>query len=148
MLKNLKSIDINKNNKIKKKFLNADFKKLNLNCNIYKGSFYIDTFNYFLISDDFVTFDNLFSRFKYQNIEHFFTKNFFENFKNNISNFKEFKNGDYKAIMVFAKKARGTMARWIIQNNVQKAEDLKNFTEDGYVFNEELSSENDWIFTR
>ncbi len=92
MLKNLKSIEINKNNKIKKKFLNADFKKLNLNCNIYKGNFYIDTFNYFLISDDFVTFDNLFSRFKYQNIEHFFTKNFFENFKNNISNFKEFKN--------------------------------------------------------
>lgn len=63
-------------------------------------------------------------------------------------NFKEFKNGDYKTIMVFAKKARGTMARWIIQNDVNEAEEIKNFTEDGYVFNEELSSENDWIFTR
>ena len=63
-------------------------------------------------------------------------------------NFKEFKNGDYKTIMVFAKKARGTMARWIIQNDINNAEDIKNFTEDGYVFNEELSAENDWIFTR
>ncbi len=63
-------------------------------------------------------------------------------------NFKEFKNGDYKTIMVFAKKARGKMARWIIQNRVKKAEEIKNFTEDGYIFNEELSFGNDWIFTR
>lgn len=63
-------------------------------------------------------------------------------------NFKEFKNGDYKTIMVFAKKARGRMARWIIQNRVEKAEDIKNFTEEGYIFNEELSSGNDWFFTR
>lgn len=65
-----------------------------------------------------------------------------------VPNFKEFKNGDYKTIMVFAKKARGTMARWIIQNDIQDGEQIKNFTEDGYVFNEELSTENDWIFTR
>ena len=63
-------------------------------------------------------------------------------------NFKEFKNGDYKTIMVFAKKARGTMAKWIIKNNIKDAESLKNCTEDNYVFNEALSSENDWIFTR
>ncbi len=63
-------------------------------------------------------------------------------------NFKEFKNGDYKTIMVFAKKARGTMAKWIIQNDIEDAESIKNFTEDGYVFNEGLSSENDWVFTR
>lgn len=62
--------------------------------------------------------------------------------------FKDFKNGDYKTIMVFAKKARGTMAKWIIQNRVVKADALKNFSEDGYIFNEELSSENEWIFTR
>jgi len=63
-------------------------------------------------------------------------------------NFKEFKNGDYKTIMVFAKKARGTMAKWIIKNDISKLEDLKNFSEDGYLFNESLSSENDLIFTR
>jgi len=63
-------------------------------------------------------------------------------------NFKEFKNGDYKTIMVYAKKARGMMARWIIQNKITDARSLKNFTEDGYSYNEDLSSEYSWIFTR
>lgn len=62
--------------------------------------------------------------------------------------FKEFKNGDYKTIMVFAKKARGMMARWIIQNNVEDPAAIKEFTEDGYVFNEALSKNNNWVFTR
>ena len=63
-------------------------------------------------------------------------------------NFKEFKNGSYKTIMVYAKKARGMMARWIIQNEVNKIEILKSFNQDKYCFNEELSDGNDWIFTR
>jgi cytoplasmic iron level regulating protein YaaA (DUF328/UPF0246 family) len=63
-------------------------------------------------------------------------------------NFKEFKNGQYKTIMVYAKKARGSMARWIIQNEITKIDTLKNFNEDEYCFNEELSSGNDWVFTR
>lgn len=63
-------------------------------------------------------------------------------------NFKEFKNGQYKTIMVYAKKARGMMAKWIIQNEINKVEILKNFNQDGYCFNEELSQGNDWIFTR
>jgi len=62
--------------------------------------------------------------------------------------FKEFKNGDFKVIMVYAKKARGTMAKWIIKNNINHSEGIKNFTGDGYVFNESLSSEKDWVFTR
>lgn len=63
-------------------------------------------------------------------------------------NFKEFKNGDYKTIMVFAKKARGTMARWLITEKVSDISAIKNFNEDGYLFNESLSKENDWVFTR
>ena len=63
-------------------------------------------------------------------------------------NFKEFKNGSYKTIMVYAKKARGMMARWIIQNEVNKIDILKSFNQDKYCFNEELSNGNDWIFTR
>jgi cytoplasmic iron level regulating protein YaaA (DUF328/UPF0246 family) len=63
-------------------------------------------------------------------------------------NFKEFKNGQYKTIMVYAKKARGMMARWIIKNEVNNIETLKNFTNGGYAYNEDLSSGNDWIFTR
>lgn len=62
--------------------------------------------------------------------------------------FKEGKNGDYKAIMTFAKKARGLMARYIIQNNIEESEHLKTFDSDGYLFNKSLSSENEFVFTR
>jgi len=62
--------------------------------------------------------------------------------------FKEFKNGDYKVVMVYAKKARGLMARYIVKNNISNPEELKSFNIDGYRFDENLSSENDWVFTR
>tara|TARA_B100001094_G_scaffold326831_1_gene383741 strand:- start:615 stop:1361 length:747 start_codon:yes stop_codon:yes gene_type:complete len=62
--------------------------------------------------------------------------------------FKEFKNGNYKVIMVYAKRARGMMAQWIIKNRIEKYNEVKNFTLGGYVFSEELSSEDEWVFTR
>ena len=62
--------------------------------------------------------------------------------------FKEFKNGDYKVIMVFAKRARGLMARYIVDNNISNPEDLKLFDVDGYSFNVNMSTEDDWVFTR
>ncbi len=63
-------------------------------------------------------------------------------------NFKEYKNGGYKIIMIFAKRARGLMANYIIKNRLQQAEKLKNFDIDGYLFKAELSDENNWIFAR
>ena len=42
MLQNFKSSEIKKNNKLTKYFLNAEFKELNISCNIYKGEFYLD----------------------------------------------------------------------------------------------------------
>lgn len=62
--------------------------------------------------------------------------------------FKEFKNGDYKVIMVFAKRARGSMARYIVDHSINNVEDLKAFNTDGYRYDENLSTENDWVFTR
>lgn len=63
-------------------------------------------------------------------------------------NFKEFKNGEYKMVMVFAKHARGAMARWLIRNDIQSAEELKGYDVDGYTFDEKLSTETEWIFVR
>jgi len=63
-------------------------------------------------------------------------------------NFKENRNGTYKIISFSAKKARGIMARYIVQNNITNPEDLKKFGEDNYCFNPDLSSEKDWVFTR
>jgi len=62
--------------------------------------------------------------------------------------FKEFKNGEYKTIMVYAKKARGMMARYIVKNNITDSEEIKLFTFDGYQFDVNQSTENDWLFTR
>ncbi|WP_286235005.1 peroxide stress protein YaaA [Thalassotalea sediminis] len=62
--------------------------------------------------------------------------------------FKDWKNGQYKMISFFAKKARGMMARYIIENRIDDIESLKGFNAGGYQFNEELSKGNDWVFTR
>lgn len=62
--------------------------------------------------------------------------------------FKDWKNGQYKMISFYAKKARGLMARYAIQNQITDAEQLKGFDVAGYEFNESLSKGNDWVFTR
>lgn len=62
--------------------------------------------------------------------------------------FKEYKNGEYKSVMVFLKKARGYMCRFIVKNKINNPEDLIAFEMDGYVYNPKLSKENDLVFTR
>ena len=62
--------------------------------------------------------------------------------------FKDYKNGKLKTIMMYAKKARGSMARYIVQNNLESLEDLKNYNVDNYVYDENLSNEQEWVFTR
>lgn len=62
--------------------------------------------------------------------------------------FKDEKNGQYKIISFYAKKARGLMARWVIENRAESANDLKQFNRDGYYFSAEDSSDNDWVFKR
>lgn len=62
--------------------------------------------------------------------------------------FKEFKNGQYKTIAIFSKKARGLMARHIIENNVDRIEGLKTFNAERYAFDANLSSKNKLVFTR
>ena len=62
--------------------------------------------------------------------------------------FKEFKNGDYKMIGIYAKKARGMLSRYIIKNKLTDPEDIKSFNDEGYKFNKKLSNGNKWVFTR
>ncbi|WP_010664331.1 peroxide stress protein YaaA [Marinilabilia salmonicolor] len=62
--------------------------------------------------------------------------------------FKENKNGTYKVISIYAKKARGMMVRFIVQNKLTEPEDLKAFNEDGYHYNNDLSKANQMVFTR
>ena len=62
--------------------------------------------------------------------------------------FKDYSRGSYQVLGFFAKKARGSMASFIIRNRINRPADLKDFDTDGYRYNDELSTRNEWVFTR
>jgi cytoplasmic iron level regulating protein YaaA (DUF328/UPF0246 family) len=62
--------------------------------------------------------------------------------------FKDYKDGKLKMISFFAKKARGMMVRYIIDNNAETIDDLKGFNYEGYAFDAKLSKGNTLVFTR
>ena len=62
--------------------------------------------------------------------------------------FKDYKNGKYKIISFYAKKARGLMARWIIQNKVTDFEALSGFNVDGYKYSKAESTATVPVFLR
>lgn len=62
--------------------------------------------------------------------------------------FKDEKNGTFKIISFYAKKARGRMSAYIIKNKLTNPEQLKAFDWDGYHFSPAMSCTNEWVFTR
>tara|TARA_Y100000766_G_scaffold224373_1_gene196971 strand:- start:1531 stop:2289 length:759 start_codon:yes stop_codon:yes gene_type:complete len=63
-------------------------------------------------------------------------------------NFKQFKNGSYKTIAIFSKKARGMMTRFIINNQIDDINGLKLFDYNDYCYHESLSNDKELVFTR
>jgi len=63
-------------------------------------------------------------------------------------NFKEVKDGKSRILAVYAKKARGMMADFILRNRIEQAEDIKDFGTANYKFSSEESSQDNWVFTR
>ncbi len=62
--------------------------------------------------------------------------------------FMDKKNGKYKIISFFAKKARGLMTRYVIKNRIEDITDIQNFDEGGYFFSEAMSEDNKPVFCR
>ena len=62
--------------------------------------------------------------------------------------FKEKKGDTYKVIGIYAKRARGLMVNYIIRNRLDKPEELKDFTDEGYRFDKGLSNDSSWVFLR
>ena len=62
--------------------------------------------------------------------------------------FQELKDGKYKTIAIFSKLARGLMTRYVIDTNAKTIEDVKGFSLENYRFTEDLSSDNELVFTR
>ena len=62
--------------------------------------------------------------------------------------FKEIKNGEARVLGLFAKRARGSLARYMIQNRIEDPEGLKSFDTGGYTYRDDLSEDDTWVFTR
>ena len=62
--------------------------------------------------------------------------------------FKDEKNGQYKIISFYAKRARGLMVRYAAEHGLQEAQQLQAFDAEGYAFNAAASSEDEWVFLR
>ena len=62
--------------------------------------------------------------------------------------FKEFRSGTYRPVHIFLKKARGYMTSYIVKNKIEDPESLKLFNWEGYEYNDQLSTEDEWVFTR
>lgn len=62
--------------------------------------------------------------------------------------FMDYKRGSYKVITIYAKRARGLMSRFIIENTIDSPNDLKEFDVEGYSFSEYMSTNREWVFLR
>ena len=62
--------------------------------------------------------------------------------------FQDWKNGEYKVISFFAKRARGRMARYAAERHIEDAAALRDFSLDGYALDDAASSATKWIFRR
>jgi cytoplasmic iron level regulating protein YaaA (DUF328/UPF0246 family) len=62
--------------------------------------------------------------------------------------FREYRKGEYRFISFSAKKARGLMSRYMIDQRIDKPEGLKDFDYEDYRYNPSLSNDSDWVFTR
>jgi len=62
--------------------------------------------------------------------------------------FKEIKDGEARTLGMFAKRARGMMARFMITERIEKPENLKAFNDGGYCFQDSVSDDKTWVFTR
>ena len=62
--------------------------------------------------------------------------------------FKDYNKGSYQVIGFFAKKARGMMARYLIDEQIDQPEAIKEFNRENYSYNQAMSTSNEWVFTR
>jgi cytoplasmic iron level regulating protein YaaA (DUF328/UPF0246 family) len=65
-----------------------------------------------------------------------------------VPSFYQEHEGKLKMVAVYAKKARGMLSRFIIENRIERLDDLKAFDADGYFFDNKRSTDDKWFFVR
>ena len=91
MLTNIELNRIKNEKKFSDFFINSNFESLSLNCNILTSNFFCDSFYYFPITNNYETFPSLYLR-DFNNLSHFYTQNFFDNFVEKKKSLKSFNN--------------------------------------------------------
>ena len=91
MIENISLSDLQNNKDLNKYFLTAKLENINQNCNYYKGNFYLDSFNYYPITEDYKSFDELFVRVNKNSISHYHTEAFYKKLKDRLNKIKVFK---------------------------------------------------------
>ena len=92
MLKDINKSAIFQNKKLNNSFSFASLKEINQQCNIFNGEFYLDSFNYFPVSNNYETFYSLFKREDDNSLDHFYTEEFYKNLVDKKNEFKIIKN--------------------------------------------------------
>ena len=92
IIKNLNEQDIIEDKKINSLFLSVLNRNLRLECKILKSDFFLDSFNYFPLTNNYFSFKKLFRWGKVSRYNNFYTKSFSKNFSNKKKNFKNFTN--------------------------------------------------------
>ena len=92
MIKNITISELKKNKNLNSSFLAGKLESVDETCLYYKGNFFLDPYNYYPITEDFHTFDELFLRISKNSIAHYHTESFYENFQNKKDSFKTFNN--------------------------------------------------------
>lgn len=62
--------------------------------------------------------------------------------------FYQYKNGEVSSAVIYTKKARGLLTRFVIQNQIENAEDLKGFNVENYWYNPQMSTESKYVFIK
>ncbi len=88
MIINKSIFDIQNDQKLNEAFSSATLNDLDIDCKIYQGSFFADSFNYFPVTEDFEVFQELYKKQDDNSLNHFYNKNFVDNFKKNFTSFK------------------------------------------------------------
>ncbi len=92
MIKDNSLDEIINNKHLNDLFLSVKLDNLDIDCNILKGNFFADSFSYFPITEDFNSFSPLYQWQTPGTANHFFTKNFYDNFRKNLKNYEKIEN--------------------------------------------------------
>ena len=90
MIENISLSDLEKNINLNKSFLTAKLDNINQSCTYYKGNFYLDSFNYYPITEDYKSFDELFLRINKNAVSHYHSESFYKNLQDKLNNIKVF----------------------------------------------------------